>query len=278
MRIWSSGQVLRWNHWHAGWNSNNTRSIPCGCVYWRTSWPSTVQAVLLLFAPFCNVSCLRCANPKCESLRAVCSTFTLGTVLQYHPWSMTAITTLRFAQTREIDLNTFLKGFRSSQFFWSPDHNSNDSYLIVYPDQASKLSKAWAVTLLILPASLAMEATTGQRIFLLWCLFKKVFWAKLFVFLWQKVEDMLVKAVSSISIHQIWILRITGFSSRILFPHILGFLYQNWKKISAFTLLNHGRAYAIKKSILSCPYTCISILGPVQTLKSPFCNPKIKLF
>jgi hypothetical protein len=65
---------------------------------------------------------------------------------------------------------------------------------------------------------------------------------------------MLVKAVSSISIHQIWILRITGFSSRILFPHIFGFLCQNWEKISAFALLNHGRAYAIKKSIASSPF------------------------
>jgi hypothetical protein len=58
----------------------------------------------------------------------------------------------------------------------------------------------------------------------------------LFVFLWQRVEYMLVEAVSSISICKIWILRITGFSSSILFPCIFGFLYQNWGRISASTL------------------------------------------
>ena len=39
----------------AGWNSANTGSIPRGCVYWRTSWPSTDKAVLLLFARFATV-------------------------------------------------------------------------------------------------------------------------------------------------------------------------------------------------------------------------------
>jgi hypothetical protein len=78
---------------------------------------------------------------------------------------MTAITALRFAQSREIDLNIFLEGCRlgSSRLFRSPDHKSSDSYLIIHSDQTTKLSKAWAVTvtLLNLPASLAMEATTG---------------------------------------------------------------------------------------------------------------------
>ena len=106
---------------------------------------------LLLSARFCNSSCPRCANPN----------FILEKVLPHHFWSMTAIATLRLAQLREINLKIFLEGCRSSSLFRSPDHNSSDSYLIVYSDQASKLSKAWAVTLLILPASLAVEAATG---------------------------------------------------------------------------------------------------------------------
>ncbi len=74
------------------------------------------------------------------------------TVLQYHLQSMTAISTtlriwLRLAWSREIDLKVFLEGCRSSQLFWSPDHSSNNSYLIIHPDQATKLSKAWAVSL-----------------------------------------------------------------------------------------------------------------------------------
>ena len=149
------------------WNSDNMRSIPSGCAYRRTSWPSTVKAVLLLFCSFCNVSCLRCANPKRESQRAVCSAFTLGTVLQYHPRSMTAIATLRFAaQSREINLKIFLEGCRSSWLFRSPDHNSSEFYLIIHSDQTTQLSKAsWAVTFLIFPASLPMKVAPRKTHF-----------------------------------------------------------------------------------------------------------------
>jgi hypothetical protein len=91
---------------------------------------------LLHFAPFCNVSCLRCANRKCKSQKAFCSTFTLGTVLQYQQYYP------QICPIKGINLKLFLEHCRSSPLFLSPDHNSCDSYLIVHPNQATKLSKS----------------------------------------------------------------------------------------------------------------------------------------
>ena len=125
----------------------------------------SVNAVLLLFWPFCTCSCTRCANQKHSSQGARCSAFTLGTVLQYHPRSMTAIATLRLAQSREIDLKIFLEGCRSSWLFRSPDHNSSEFYLIFHSDQTTQLSKAWAVTFLIFPAFLPMKVAPRKTHF-----------------------------------------------------------------------------------------------------------------
>jgi hypothetical protein len=124
---------------------------------------------------------------------------------QYHPLSMQAIATLRFDQSREINLKIFLEGCRLSQLFLSPDHKPTDSYLIVHSHQTAKLSKLWAVTLLIVPAFLPMKVTPRETHFSPWWLLQKGSCAKLYVILWQKVEDMFVEVVSSISIHQIWI-------------------------------------------------------------------------
>jgi hypothetical protein len=41
------------------------------------------------------------------------------------------------------------------------------------------------------------------------------------------------------------------------------FLYQNPENISSLTLLNHGKAYAIKKHSFLV-WTCISVLGPLK--------------
>jgi hypothetical protein len=78
---------------------------------------------------------------------------------------MTAIATLRFAQSREIDLKIFLEGCRSSWLFRSPDHNSSEFYLIIHSDQTTQLSKAWAVTFLIFPAFLPMKVAPRKTHF-----------------------------------------------------------------------------------------------------------------
>ena len=51
-----------------------------------------------------------------------------------------------------------------------------------------------------------------------WRLLKKGSCAKLYAILWQKVEDMFVEAVSSISIHQIWILSTSDSQLKDSFP------------------------------------------------------------
>ena len=147
-------------------------------------------------------------------------------MLQYHPWSMATIAarriaTLRFAQSREIELKNFLGGYRSSWLFWSPDHNSSAFYLIIHSDQTNKLSKAWVVTFLFLPAFLPMKVTTRQTHFSPWHLLKKGSWAKLYAILWQKVENMFVEEVFVISIHQIWILSTSDSQHKDSFPSYL---------------------------------------------------------
>jgi hypothetical protein len=59
-------------------------------------------------------------------------------------------------------------------------------------------------------------------------------------------------------------------STRIHFPCIFVFLYQNWKKNSFPTPLNHGKANDIKKAIISCPEPCISVFDPLKSLESSF--------
>ena len=78
---------------------------------------------------------------------------------------MVAIATLRLAQSREIELKIFLGGYRSSRLFWSPDHNSSEFYLIIHSDQTTKLSKAWVVTFLFLPAFLHEGHTSPDTFF-----------------------------------------------------------------------------------------------------------------
>jgi hypothetical protein len=184
--------------------------IPCCCA-----GQSPDKSVLLLFRPFCTCSCTRCANQK---LSSQCSAFTLDTVPQYHPNATERIATLRFAQQRKIALKKILEGCRSSLLFLSPDHNSGESYLIIHSDQTTKLSKAWAVTFLILPALLSMKVTSRQTHFSPWHLLKKGSCAKLYAILWQKVEKMFVEAVSSISIYQIWIPNTSDSQPKNSFP------------------------------------------------------------
>ena len=78
---------------------------------------------------------------------------------------MKAIATLRFAQSREIDLQIFFMGARSSLLSWFPDHKPSYSYLIVHSDQVIKLRKACAVPLCISAAFRPMKATPGKTHF-----------------------------------------------------------------------------------------------------------------
>ena len=59
-------------------------------------------------------------------------------------------------------------------------------------------------------------------------------------------------------------------SSRILFPCIFVFLYQNREKISSLTLLNHGKAQAIKKAIIACPEPVSQVSVLWKSLESSF--------
>ena len=113
------------------------RSIPIRCWYRGTSWQSIVEAVLLLFRPFCTCSCTRCANQKCSSQGAPCSTFTLGTVLQHDLHATERIATLKFAQWRTILLRAAdhldfllpwlqLRWILSNHSFW-PDYQAQQS-------------------------------------------------------------------------------------------------------------------------------------------------------
>jgi hypothetical protein len=97
-------------------------------------------------------------------------------------------------------------GSTSSQLFWSPEHNSGEFNLIVHSDQTTKLSKAWAITFLILPAFLPRMVRPCKTYFSLWYLLKKRILCKIIWHLVTKVENMYVEAIPSISIHQIWIL------------------------------------------------------------------------
>ena len=175
--------MLNWSSWQGyGWLIHVctgvyilcccARSIPIGCWYRGTSWPPHNGIVILRFRPFCTCSCTRCANQKHSSHGASFRTFILGTVLQHHPHATERIATLRFAQRRKIALKIFLEGCRLSRLFWSPDSNSGEFYLIIHSDQTNKLSKAWAVTFLILPALLPTKVTPRQTHFSLWPLKK----------------------------------------------------------------------------------------------------------
>jgi hypothetical protein len=80
------------------------------------------------------------------------------------------------------------------------------------------------------------EAYTSPDTFFLLAFFKERILCKWYAILWQKVENMFVEAVSSVSIHQIWFPSTSEseaqtLSSRILFPCIFVFLYQNREKL-----------------------------------------------
>ena len=59
-------------------------------------------------------------------------------------------------------------------------------------------------------------------------------------------------------------------SSRILFPCIFVFLYQNQEKISFLTPLNLGKAQAVKKAIIACPEPVSQFLVLWKSLESSF--------
>ncbi len=113
---------------------------------------------------------------------------------------------------------TFLEGCRSAQIFRSPDSNSSEYYWIIHSDHTTKLNKAWDVTFLILHAFPPLKVTPSKTHFSFWHLLKKGTCAKLYVILWQKVEKKFVEAVSSISIHQIWIPSTTDSQLKDSFP------------------------------------------------------------
>ncbi len=102
---------------------------------------------------FCSLLGLFAPVSKRSSQGARCSTFTLETVPQYYPHATETIATLEM-DCLIIALKIFLEGCRSSWIFLSPDHNLGEFYLIIHSDQTTKLSKAWAVTFLILPSFL----------------------------------------------------------------------------------------------------------------------------
>ena len=95
-----------------------------GAIAGHATWPSelstrvrlSVQANIEIsknkgrFARFCNVSDPRCANLHRASQEAPCSALKLGVLPQDQPEPMPAIAALSFAQSREIDLKTFLGG------------------------------------------------------------------------------------------------------------------------------------------------------------------------
>ena len=59
-------------------------------------------------------------------------------------------------------------------------------------------------------------------------------------------------------------------SPRILFPCIFVFLYQNQEKNCFLTLLNNGKAQAVKKAIISCQEPVSQILVLSKSLQSSF--------
>jgi hypothetical protein len=99
------------------------------------------QQLRLAFFFFCSF--LQCFMPemrksKVRTQRAVCSTFTPGTVLQHHSWSMTVSAILRFDQSRKISLKIFLESCKSSWLHRYPDHNSSDSYQIFHSESLNR--------------------------------------------------------------------------------------------------------------------------------------------
>jgi hypothetical protein len=129
--------------------------IPIGCGCRGTSWPSADKSILLLFRPFAPVHAQE-AQIRSTAHRVPVLPAALLLLDQYH----NIILMLQKEWRPSDSLNkgrypsTFLEGCRSSQLFWSPDHNSGEFYLIIHSDQ---LSKAWAITFLILPALLPMK-------------------------------------------------------------------------------------------------------------------------
>jgi hypothetical protein len=137
---------------------SRSRSIPIGCMYVGTSWQIPVKAVLLLFRP-------QDAQIEAELTGCSLQSFTLGTVQQYHPHATETMATLRFAQQRKFALK-YSWGLQIISIILIPNQNSSEIHLIIHSDQTTKLSKAWAVTFLVLPALLPMKFTPCQAHFL----------------------------------------------------------------------------------------------------------------
>ncbi len=200
-------------------------------------WLSTVKTVLLLFRPFCICPCSRCPNQKLSSQGAPCNTHNLGTVPQHHPFAILVetIASISYPQICKITLRIYFEGCRSSGLFGFPDHNSGEFYLIIHSYQTTKLSKALAVTFLIWPAFL-QKVTQSQTHFSLWHISKIGSYAKSYVILWQKVENMFVEMSPPFQVTRFEFQAPQTLSSRILFPFIFVFLYQNWENYFSSSL------------------------------------------
>jgi hypothetical protein len=81
---------------------------------------------------------------------------------------------------------------------------------------------------------------------------------------------MFVEAVSFISIHQICIPSTSDSQLKNSFPLNLCFPSLESRKFSILTLLNHGRAYAMKKAIISCPQPVSQFQVHTKPLESSF--------
>ena len=105
-------------------------------------------------------------------------------------------------------------------------------------------------------------------IFLSQCLLKKVSWAKYVSSCDSRRSDhdtafsitmhQTMEAAFSIFMHQI---RIWSICWIILFPHSFVFLIHNKNKNIASTLLDHGKKYALRSTLISWPDTCNSVLS-----------------
>jgi hypothetical protein len=151
--------------------------------------------------------------------------------------------------------------------FLSSDHNLSYPYLTVHPDQMMKIKQAWAVTLLILPASNSMEARLEKEI-LLWCLLKKTFCAKMFVFMWQKVDIYVYRIRLHCSCCQApsFLFSITYIQNQNCFPW-KGTVFLHQKRENQFLILpNQGRAFS-KWKINGClSWDIDSIVCSIETV------------
>jgi hypothetical protein len=174
---------------------------------------------------------------------APCSSFTLGTVLQHCPHATERIATLRFVHWRKIALKIFLEGCRSFSFFLSPDYNSGEFHLIIqtrlpssfWPDYQAQQSLSCHFPHFACPPS-HEGYTSKEPVF---CL----------TFIKERILCKIVCHPQAVTKGRKYVCRSCllhfkspdlnskipqTLSSRILFPCIFVFLYQNQEKISFF--------------------------------------------